>query len=173
MYSPSSSCALKITSNSSEAVALKIRNTSSAQRLNNCQSFFGAPSNSQMIGIGYGSQMSVARSHLPFLATGSMSEFMTSRINGRRRSAARGENDGATKRRSRVCTSPSADKIDSRRRSLRRGSLTPKASAARAAALCQRLSRKMATQSSYLKIGYAKTPLAIHDSLDNARSALR
>ena len=36
-----------------------------AQRLNSCQSCFGAPSSSQMIGIGYGSQMSAAKSARP------------------------------------------------------------------------------------------------------------
>jgi len=39
-----------------------MRSTSLAQRLNSFQSSFGAPRSSQMIGIGYGSQMSTAMS---------------------------------------------------------------------------------------------------------------
>ena len=93
-----------------------MRSMSSAQRLKSFQSSFGAPSSSQMIGIGYGSQMSTAMSARPSAATASTSPSMTSRMNGRRRSAARGENAGPTSRRSRVCSSPSADRIDVRRR---------------------------------------------------------
>ena len=47
---------------SSCRLPLKMRSMSSAQRLNSFQSSFGAPSSSQMIGIGYGSQMSTAMS---------------------------------------------------------------------------------------------------------------
>ena len=89
-----------------------MRKTSSAQRENDCQSSRGAPSNSQMIGIGYGSQMSTAMSARPVAATGSINSLTTSRMNGRSRSALRGENALATRRRRRVWTSPSAARID-------------------------------------------------------------
>ena len=87
VYSSSSSWAAVMIGRSSCRLPLKIRSTSDAQRLNSCQSSFGAPSSSQMIGIGYGSQMSTAMSDRPVGATGSTSEFTTSRMNGRRRSA--------------------------------------------------------------------------------------
>ena len=91
---------------------LKIPQDVGGPPANSCQSSFGAPSSSQMIGIGYGSQMSAAMSARP--AVGDVVDEparSTSRMNGRSRSAARGENAGATSRRSRVCTSPSADRM--------------------------------------------------------------
>ena len=126
----------------------KISRMSLATRLKNCQSSLGAPSSSQMIGIGYGSQMSTAMSARPAGATASTSPSTTSRMNGRSRSAARGENAGPTRRRRRVCTSPSADRMLTRWRSRNCWSVTPNSSGSRPAALCQRLSRRMATVSS-------------------------
>ena len=125
-----------------------MRSTSVAQRLNCFQSSFGAPSSSQMIGIGYGSQMSTATSARPVGATASTSSSTTSRMNGRSRSAARGENALPTRRRSRVCSSPSADRIDVRRRARYSGSVMPDISMIFDVALCQRLSRSIATTSS-------------------------
>ena len=73
---------------------------------------------------------------------------MTERMNGRSRSAARGENALPTSRRSRVCSSPSADRIDVRRRARYTGSVMPDISMICDVALCQRLSRSIATTSS-------------------------
>ncbi len=125
-----------------------MRSTSSAHRLNSFQSSFGAPSSSQMIGIGYGSQMSMAKSARPVGATASTSPPITSRMNGRRRSAARGENALPTSRRSRVCSSPSADRIDVRWRDRYCSSVIPDISRIFDVALCHRLSRSIATTSS-------------------------
>ena len=101
-----------------------------------------------MIGIGYGSQMSTAMSARPVGATASTSPSITSRMNGRSRSAARGENALPTRRRSRVCSSPSADRIDVRCRARYCGSVMPCISMIFDAALCHRLSRSIATTSS-------------------------
>ena len=144
VYSPSSSCVRMMRSSLSTTSSEKISRMSPAQRLNNCQSFFGAPSSSQMIGIGYGSQMSVAKSARPAAATLSTSPPMTSRMNGRRRSAARGENAGATRRRRRVCMSPSADRMLTCCRSRKSVLVMPISSGIRLTALCHRLSRRIA-----------------------------
>ncbi len=125
-----------------------MRSTSAAHRLNSFQSSFGAPSSSQMMGIGYGSQMSTAKSARPDGATASTNPPITSRMNGRNRSAARGENALPTSRRSRVCSSPSADRIDVRRRARYSSSVTPYSSMILDVALCHRLSRNIATTSS-------------------------
>jgi hypothetical protein len=69
-------------------------------------------------------------------------------MNGRNRSAARGEKAWPTMRRSRVCSSPSAERIDVRCRSRYFGSVIPDISSTFDAALCQRLSRSIATTSS-------------------------
>ena len=137
-----------MTGMSSWRLPLKMRSTSVAHRLNSFQSSFGAPRSSQMIGIGYGSQMSTAMSARPRGATSSTSPSTTSRMNGRSRSAARGEKARPTSRRNRVCSSPSADRIEVRRRARYCGSVMPDISMIRDVALCQRLSRSMATTSS-------------------------
>ena len=111
-----------------------------------------------MIGIGYGSQMSAAMSARPAAATPSTRSVTTSRMNGRSRSAERGENDLATRRRSRVCTSPSADRIDTRRLSRKSRSVIPIISGIFEVALCQRLSRSTATTSAYCSTVY---PIAL------------
>jgi hypothetical protein len=60
-----------------------------------------------------------------------------------------GENAGATSRRRRTWVSPSADRIDSRRRILNSGVASADISTTSGTALCQRLSRSTATTSSY------------------------
>ena len=52
VYASNSSWAAKISVSWSELVTLKMFRTCSARRLNNCQSSFGAPNSSQMIGMG-------------------------------------------------------------------------------------------------------------------------
>ena len=130
----------------------KMRKISLAQRLNSSQSDRGAPSNSQMMGMGYGLQMSRAKSLLPDSVTLFNRSFITSRMKGRKASALRGEKAGATKRRRRTWVSPSADSMDSRRRARNSGVMSGFNSTMRPTALCQRLSRNMATTSSYLRM---------------------
>ena len=111
-----------------------------------------------MIGIGYGSQTSTAMSARPVGATGSTRSLTTSRMNGRSRSAERGEKDFATSRRNRVCTSPSADRIETRRFFRKSSSVIPIISGIFEVALCHRLSRSTATTSGYCRIEY---PMAL------------
>ena len=126
---------------------------SAATLLKSFQSFFGAPRSSQIIGIGYGSQTAETKSAEPVFAIGSTSEFSTSRMMGRKRSATRGLNAGATSRRSRTCSGPSADRIEFCRGRLLYSSLSVGCdSEINPTALNQRLSRSTATTSSYFKI---------------------
>src|SRR5689334_17955474 len=89
-----------------------MRKMSVAQLENSFQSSFGAPSSSQMIGIGYGSHTSSTNSQRPVAATLSTSPLMTSRMNGRSRSADFGVNAGAASRRRRAWFGPSIVRID-------------------------------------------------------------
>ena len=119
-----------------------MRSTSVAHTLNFCQSAFGAPSNSQMIGIGYGSHTSRTNSVLPDFVDGSIRPLMTSRMKGRNRSALRGENACATSLRNLTWVSPSAFRMLTRRRARNFSSVTPASCAANPTALCHRLSRR-------------------------------
>ena len=97
---------------SSTTLLLKMRKMSVAQAENSFQSWGGAPSSSQMIGIGYGSQTSATRSHSPLAATRSKSSSTTARMVGRSRLAEAGVKAGATRRRRRAWLSPSMVRID-------------------------------------------------------------
>ncbi|CAB4664191.1 unannotated protein [freshwater metagenome] len=102
VYFSSSCCAARNVGMFCAKFSLKINKISVARRLNSFQSSFGAPSSSQIMGMGYGSQMSRTTSARPDAMNGSRSELTVSRMNGRRRSALRGENAGATSRRKRT-----------------------------------------------------------------------
>ena len=125
VYFSSSCCALRKTDMFCARFSLKISKISVASRLKSFQSSFGAPNNSQIMGMGYGSQMSRTTSAFPDAVNGSRSELTVSRMNGRSRSALRGENAGATSRRKRTCTSPSAFKIETWRRPRKASSVIP------------------------------------------------
>ena len=127
---------------------LKTRKMSVAQAEKSFQSSFGAPSSSQMIGIGYGSQMSPTNSHVPDASTSSISCDTTWRMNGRSRSAALGVKAGATRRRSREWASPSRPRIDRCWRAERSSSLTPDIAGSIDSAEWNRRSRRIATTSS-------------------------
>ena len=103
-----------------------------------------------MIGMGYGSQTSATRSQRPWGANASTSSLTTSRMKGRNRSAAFGVNAGATRRRSRLWSSPSVLRMDGRSlpRRMNSGSVIPSSWATRPAAEKNRRSRSTATQSS-------------------------
>jgi hypothetical protein len=80
---------------------------SSAQSENSCQSSRGAPSNPQMIGIGYRRAMSATTSQRPVMVTASTSSVMTSMIVLCSRAVDRGVNAWETSRRNRWCSVPS------------------------------------------------------------------
>ncbi len=127
---------------------LKIRKMFVAQSEKSFQSSFGAPSSSQMIGIGYGSQRSATSSQEPRSAKVSTSPFTTSRMNGRRRSVARGVKAGEARRRNRVCSGPSIDRIERVCRSLI-GPSTPAICGRTDSAEWNRRSRRIAVTSSW------------------------
>ena len=117
-YSSSSPPACSIAGRSSARFWLKIRKISVAQCENRCQSSRGAPSSSQMIGIGYGSQTSATKSHSwrSSIAVEQLADHL-----GHERpepAGGRGVNAGDTSRRTRVCSSPSIERIDGRRCSI-------------------------------------------------------
>ena len=101
-----------------------------------------------MIGMGYGSHTSPTSSSRPVGTTGSRSRSITSRMYGRKRSAALGVNAGATIRRSRPCSSPSVVRIDGRRCAKKSAFSGPASSASFAANWWKRRSRRIATESS-------------------------
>ena len=143
VYVSSSCCAARKTDMFSDKFSLKISKISEARRLKSLQSSFGAPNNSQIMGMGYGSQMSLTTSALPEAVNGLRSEFTVSRMKGRSRSALRGENAGATRRRKRTWTSPSAFKIETWRRPRKASSVIPCSCAIMPVAECHLLSRRI------------------------------
>ena len=125
-----------------------MRSTSVAQRLNSFQSSFGAPSSSQMIGIGYGSQMSTATSARPVRGDG-VDEPADDLAHERPQPV-------GGPRRERLADEPPQPRVlvALRRQDRRAPPLEvlrvgdPRISMIRDVALCQRLSRSIATTSS-------------------------
>ena len=125
-----------------------MRKMSVAQPEKSFQSSFGAPSSSQMIGIGYGSHTSSTSSHRPRAANVSTRPFDD--LAHERAAADRwpsGVNAGDARRRSRVCSAPSIDRIDPVCRS-RIGPSTPAICGISDSAEWNRRSRRMAVTSS-------------------------
>ena len=138
-----------MTGRSSAKLKLKIRSRSDAHRENSFQSSSGAPSSRQMIGIGIGLADvgdELAATRRP--ATGSIKPFDDLAHVGPEPVGRLGVNAGATSRRSRACSSPSADRIDGRWRARNSTSVMPANSARRLANLWKRRSRRSATESS-------------------------